>query len=107
MINLFKRGIISNPQTLCANSPHSMLSEEDAKAQTAPHILLASPDESEKVVSKYEEILSQPGMTGEVETYKSMFYGWMGARSNLEDGDNLSEFNRGYQQVGRFFSRYL
>lgn len=80
---------------------------EDAEAQTAPHICLASPDEPPGMVAKYKEILSQPGKEGEVETYPSMFHGWMGARSNLQDEENAKEFERGYEQVSKFFAKYL
>lgn len=72
-----------------------------------PYIILASPEESEEEVSKCKEVLEQPGKTGEVETYSNMFHGWMGARAKLDDEDNLREFCRGYEQVGRFFARYL
>lgn len=30
-----------------------------------------------------------------VEKYGSMHHGWMGARANLEDKENLKEFERG------------
>jgi len=83
------------------------LAAEDAEAQTAPHILLASPDEPADLVAKYKEILAKPGKTGEVETYPGMFHGWMGARSDLKKEDNVKEFQRGYEQAAKFFSAYL
>jgi dienelactone hydrolase len=83
------------------------LAAEDAEALTAPHICLASPGEPADVVAQIKEILSKPGKTGVVETYETMFHGWMGARANLEDDKNRSEYERGYNQVAGFFAKYL
>ena len=63
---------------------------------TIPHICLASPGESAEVVKQYAEVLSSDGRVGEVETYHSMFHGWMGAKSNLQNPENAKEFERGY-----------
>jgi dienelactone hydrolase len=68
---------------------------------------LASPGEPADLVAQYAEILSKPGKTGVVETYGSMFHGWMGARAKLDDEENRSEYERGYQQVAEFFSKHL
>ncbi|OTA66037.1 dienelactone hydrolase family protein [Hypoxylon sp. EC38] len=83
------------------------LATEDAEALTVPHICLASSKEPADVVTQYKEILAKPGKTGVVETYETMFHGWMGARANLEDEKNKSEFERGYNQVADFFAKYL
>ncbi|CAM1509066.1 Fc.00g028050.m01.CDS01 [Cosmosporella sp. VM-42] len=83
------------------------LSAADAELLTAPHILLASPNESAEEVAEIKRILSQPGKTGEVETYEGMFHGWMGARANLKDEKNMEEFARGYEQASKFFTKYL
>jgi dienelactone hydrolase len=86
---------------------HSRLDAKDAEALTSPHICLASPGEPANVVAQFKEILSQPGKTGEVETYGTMFHGWMGARANLKDEANLKEYERGYKQVADFFAKHL
>ncbi|KAI1412788.1 alpha/beta-hydrolase [Hypoxylon sp. FL1857] len=83
------------------------LEAEDAEALTAPHICLASPGEPADVVAQYKEILAKPGKLGHVETYETMFHGWMGARANLADEKNRSEYERGYNQVAEFFAKYL
>ncbi|KAI0836909.1 alpha/beta-hydrolase [Hypoxylon sp. FL0890] len=83
------------------------LEAEDAEALTAPHICLASPGEPADVVAQYKEILVKPGKVGVVETYETMFHGWMGARAKLEDEKNRSEYERGYNQVAEFFAKYL
>ncbi|KAI0880507.1 alpha/beta-hydrolase [Annulohypoxylon maeteangense] len=83
------------------------LEAADAEALTAPHICLASPGEPADIVAQYKEILEKPGRVGVVETYESMFHGWMGARANLDDENNKKEFERGYNQVAEFFGKYL
>ena len=83
------------------------LDAKDGEALTAPHILLASKDEDAAVVAEYKTILSRPGKAGEVETYANMFHGWMGARSNLADAENVKEFARGYEQIAAFFNKHL
>lgn len=97
------------PSFLCffADRWLSRLAAEDAEALTAPHILLASPEEPADVVARYKEILARPGKAGLVETYEAMFHGWMGARANLADEKNRAEYERGYQQVADFFVKYL
>jgi dienelactone hydrolase len=42
-----------------------------------------------------------------VETYATMHHGWMGARANLSNADNLKEYERGYNQLAGFFAKYL
>ncbi|CAH0048534.1 unnamed protein product [Clonostachys solani] len=83
------------------------LETKDAEATNVPHILLASPGEPADIVAECKEVFSRPGKTGVVETYPTMFHGWMGARANLKNEDNLNEYKRGYSQVGDFFGKYL
>ncbi|KAI1781534.1 alpha/beta-hydrolase [Hypoxylon cercidicola] len=83
------------------------LEAEDAEALTAPYICLASPGEPPEAVEKYKEILAKPGKIGVVETYTDMFHGWMGARANLGDEKNKSEYERGYSQVAEFYAQHL
>ncbi|KAA6412563.1 MAG: Dienelactone hydrolase [Lasallia pustulata] len=59
------------------------------------------------VVKEYAKVLSSKSKVGHVETYETMFHGWMGARANLEDEANEKEFVRGYKQVAEFFAKYL
>ncbi|KAH8591331.1 hypothetical protein B0O99DRAFT_272875 [Bisporella sp. PMI_857] len=83
------------------------LAKEDAEKITIPHIVLASNGEPEDVVAQYKEILESEGRNGVVETYKDMHHGWMGARANFEDENNLKEYERGYNQVASFFAKHL
>jgi hypothetical protein len=63
---------------------------------TIPHICLAAPTDNEDGgVDAYKQVFNQKGQVGEVETYPTIFHGWMGGRSNLEDAENAKEFERG------------
>ncbi|KAK6075514.1 carboxymethylenebutenolidase [Seiridium cupressi] len=85
----------------------SRLDAQDAEALTVPYLCLASPGEPADVVAQYKEILSKPGKVGMVETYDSMFHGWMGGRAKLDDEKNRAEYERGYDQTAEFFGKYL
>jgi hypothetical protein len=73
----------------------SALAKEDAEKITIPHIVLASNGEDPAVVKEYAEVFSQSGKVGEIETYGTMHHGWMGARADLGNADNLKEYERG------------
>ena len=78
----------------CSNDGRA-LAKADAEKITIPHMVLASNGEDAAVVKEYAEVLSQPGKTGEVETYPNMHHGWMGARADLKNAENLKEYERG------------
>ncbi|MCJ1302963.1 hypothetical protein MMC08_005768 [Hypocenomyce scalaris] len=72
------------------------VAREDAEKISIPHICLAaSTDNEEGGVDAYAEVFSQERRIGHVETYGTMFHGWMGARANLEDEANAKKFERG------------
>ncbi|KAJ5691764.1 hypothetical protein N7462_001187 [Penicillium macrosclerotiorum] len=71
----------------------------DAKALSIPHIVLASKDEPADAVAAYTDHLAQNGREGLVETYSTMWHGWMGARANLEKEDSRAEYTRGFRQL--------
>jgi dienelactone hydrolase len=74
----------------------SQPTKEDAEAITIPHICLAAPsDNKDGGIDAYKEAFSQKGKIGEVETYPTMFHGWMGGRAKFEDEENAKEFERG------------
>ncbi|KAL2001667.1 hypothetical protein VTN02DRAFT_1420 [Thermoascus thermophilus] len=86
----------------------SFLDTNDARNMTIPHVVLASPDESKEEIADYKAALeARTDIGSEVETYGTMFHGWMGARANLEDEANKKEFERGYKQIATFFGKYL
>ena len=71
------------------------LERADAEAVTIPHICLASHDEPAEIVEEYAEIFKAGGKPGQVETYDTMFHGWMGARARLHEEENAKEYERG------------
>ena len=99
----------------------------DAEKMVIPHICLASPREPADVVKEYQEILGKKEPPGEVETYTTMFHGWMGAMADFENVENVKEFERAYpdclsfralssakadmrcrySQVANFFAKHL
>ncbi|KAH6658400.1 dienelactone hydrolase family protein [Truncatella angustata] len=85
----------------------SRLDVQDAEALSVPYLCLASPGEPAEIVAQYKEVLSKPGKVGVVETYDSMFHGWMGARAKLDDEKNRAEYERGYNQTAEFFRQHL
>lgn len=46
-------------------------------------------------MKEYWEALEKNNKENVVEKYGDMHHGWMGARANLEDKENLKEFERG------------
>ncbi|KAJ6145514.1 alpha/beta-hydrolase [Penicillium chermesinum] len=83
------------------------LEKVDAERLTIPHIVLASKDEPADVVKEYSQIISGNGIGGHVETYSSMWHGWMGARAQLEDEHGCAEYIRGYNTLASFFKKHL
>jgi len=82
--------------------------KEDAEAMTIPHICLAAPtDNKEGGVDGYAEVFSKKGDNYHVETYETMFHGWMGARANLKDEANSKEYEKGYNQIATFFAKHF
>lgn len=71
------------------------LAKDDAEKLTVPFICLFSKqDGTPELVQEYTETLEK-NKENVVEKYGSMHHGWMGARANLEDKENLKEFERG------------
>ncbi|KAL3472581.1 hypothetical protein BJX99DRAFT_235210 [Aspergillus californicus] len=83
------------------------LEKADAERLTIPHIVLASKDEPTGMVEEYSRVIDSSEIGGQVETYSSMWHGWMGARANLDDEHNRAEYTRGYAQLAGFFKKYL
>lgn len=78
-----------------------MVDAADAQGMTVPFAMLASGDEPEEDVKKFEEALG--GVKKHVEIFKDQIHGWMAARSNLEDERVKSEYERGYKTILKFF----
>ncbi|OLN96549.1 putative AIM2 family protein C30D10.14 [Colletotrichum chlorophyti] len=92
----------SNPFKVGAEIHPAMVEPEDAKGIKIPLIMLASKDEPEEDVKKFESNLS---VAKHVETFKDQIHGWMAARSDLEDSRVKEEYTRGYKTVLQFFGK--
>ena len=75
---------------------HRRIAKEDAENLTIPFICLFSKEDGTPELEKeYWQALEDKSKENVVEKYGSMHHGWMGARANLEDKDNLKEYERG------------
>lgn len=71
------------------------LVKEEAEKLTIPFICLFSKEDgTPELVEEYGRALEKK-KENVVERYGSMHHGWMGARANLGDGENLREYERG------------
>ncbi|KAI5845583.1 Alpha/Beta hydrolase protein [Morchella snyderi] len=85
---------------------------ENAKGVTIPHMILASKDEPADVVAASAEALKSSKIeavrdAAVVETYPTMRHGWMAARADLSDEENVKEYERGYKQVVNYLQEHL
>lgn len=92
----------TNPFSIAASIHPAMVDANDAKDVKIPTMLLASGEEPEDEVKKFEETLSVPK---HVETFKDQIHGWMAARADLSDARVKEEYERGYKTVLEFFSK--
>lgn len=57
--------------------------------------MLASKNEPAQTVAGYAEVIASNANGEHVETYITMWHGWMGACANLEKEEGLAEYTRG------------
>lgn len=93
--NAFKVGAEIHP---------AMVDAKDAEGIKVPLIMLASKEEPDEDVAKFEAALKGPK---HVETFKDQVHGWMAARADLEDERVKEEYTRGYKTVLDFFAKHL
>lgn len=67
----------------------------DAVPIAIPHIVLASKDEPADAVEGYAKTIQSNSKGGIVETYSTMWHGWMGARADLDGEESRAEYTRG------------
>ncbi|KAJ5638175.1 hypothetical protein N7490_008054 [Penicillium lividum] len=79
----------------------AMVDPNDAKTIKVPFAMLASKDEPASDVEAFKANLVVPN---HVETFSTQIHGWMAARSNLEDPEVKSEYERGYKTLLQFFA---
>ncbi|KAJ5375910.1 hypothetical protein N7509_012796 [Penicillium cosmopolitanum] len=82
-----------------------LMDAADAQSVAIPHLVLASKDEAPETVAAYRPLVAPKG--GAVETYSTMWHGWMGARADLEKEESRAEYVRGYTQLADFFEKHL
>lgn len=80
-----------------------MIDPSEAEKISVPYILLASGEESDEEVKKFEDKLSVPH---HVETFSDQLHGWMTARADLSDPHVKEEYSRGYKTVLEFFGKH-
>ncbi|KAF5680305.1 carboxymethylenebutenolidase [Fusarium heterosporum] len=90
----------SNPFSIAAQVHPAMVDASDAEGISVPTILLASKEEPEDEVKKFEGNLK---VTKHVEVFKDQVHGWMAARADLSDSRVKEEYERGYKTVVDFF----
>lgn len=90
----------TNPFSVAASAHPAMVDPADAEGIKIPFALLASKEEPDEAVKKFENALQVPK---HVETFKDQIHGWMAARSNLSDERVKEEYERGYETVLTFF----
>ncbi|RDA91204.1 hypothetical protein CP533_3412 [Ophiocordyceps camponoti-saundersi (nom. inval.)] len=94
----------NNPFSVAASVHPAMVDPADAEGITVPTVLLASKDEPEQAVAKFEASLKGPKL---VETFSDQIHGWMAARADLSDKRVKEEYERGYKTLLTFFGEHL
>jgi dienelactone hydrolase len=79
-----------------------MVDASDAEGLSVPTMLLASKEEPEEEVKKFENNLK---VAKHVEVFKDQIHGWMAARADLNDSRVKEEYERGYKTVVEFFGK--
>jgi hypothetical protein len=75
----------------------SMLDPADAKEINIPHMVLASKDEPAEPVAGFKAVIEDRlgAIGGFVETYTTMFHGWMGTNAKLDQDEGRNGYIRG------------
>ncbi|KAG4270724.1 hypothetical protein FPRO04_02705 [Fusarium proliferatum] len=92
----------SNPFSIAAQIHPAMVDASDAEGLSVPTMLLASKEEPDEEVKKFEDNLK---VAKHVETFKDQIHGWMAARADLSDNRVKEEYERGYKTVLEFFGK--
>ena len=97
----------SAPENRFAAGVHvhpAMVDASEAGKIKVPTCLLASKDEDQADVDKFEAALT---VAKHVETFGDQIHGWMAARADLEDERVRAEYKRGYEVVLKFLAKNL
>lgn len=84
----------------------AMVDAKDAESLQAPLGLYPSNDEPVSECEKVMKVLSSKPFASKnsYKLYANMFHGWAAARANLEDPENLQEFNDLYSTLAGFLN---
>lgn len=88
----------------------AMLDPEDAKKLTIPHFCLATKDEGAKVVEEFKKNVEENEKTKGNSTvlyWEGTFHGFMAARANLKDKENLEYYEKGYKKLVHYLKEVL
>lgn len=85
----------------------AMLDAADAGNIKIPHFLLATKDEDEAVVEAFKTALEGVGKKSQVFRWEGTFHGFMAARANLKDKENLEYYEKGYKKLVHFLNESL
>jgi dienelactone hydrolase len=88
----------ASPFVASAQCHPAMLDPEDAKKLTIPHFCLATKDEDPVAVEKFKEAVEANENIRAKSTvirWEGTFHGFMAARANLQDKDNLEYYEKG------------
>jgi len=93
----------SNPFVIGGEVHPAMVDPKEAESIKVPLVMLASGEEPEDAVKKFEDTLKVPK---HVEIFKEQVHGWMAARADLSDERVKDEYTRGYKTVLSFFAKH-
>jgi len=82
----------------------AMVSPDDAENVQIPMCVLASKEEPEDDIKKYDEKLK---VKKHVETFSTELHGFMSARADLSNEKTKSEYERGYKIAVEWFHEHL
>lgn len=83
-----------------------MLDVKDAEELQVPLALYPSKDEPHDECEKVMKVISAKPFAAKssFKDYPTMFHGWAAARADLNDADNLKEYNDLYSTLAGYFN---
>lgn len=102
IVNLVSQS--GTPFRAAATAHPAMVDPNDATKVTIPMLMIPSKDENKEDVDKYEQNLSVPHS---IEWFHDQIHGFMAARSNLDDENVRSAYEKAYQIVGNWYTEHL
>lgn len=94
----------NTPWKVAVQSSPAKMDAEDAKQLTIPFGTLASQGEAQDVVDAFDKAQTTPKM---VHRFHDRVHGFMSARSNLKEDEELKAYEKGYQLAIDFFDKHM